>query len=67
MSAELNYVELSRQSAIAVQYLNLETRLKFIDAVRKCASIKDVPKPYQGWIKNPDTIPKANRSKKFSR
>jgi hypothetical protein len=67
MSKELDYVKLSRQSAIAVQYLNFDTRIKFIDAVSKCASIKDVPKPYQGWIKDPKTIPDNVRSQRFSR
>jgi hypothetical protein len=67
MSKELDYVELSRASAVTVAYLNFETRIKFIDAVRKCASIKDVPKPYQAWIKNPKTIPDNVRSQRFSR
>lgn len=60
-----DYVDLSRNAAVTVAYLDFETRIKFVEAVRQCASIKDVPEPYRGWIKNPESVPNKNRSQRF--
>lgn len=61
MSKELDYVQLSRLAAVAVQYLNSDARFEFIDAVNKCASLKEVANPYRKWIESPETIPEQYR------
>ena len=67
MSNVKDNVELSRVSAVTVAYLDFDTRMKFIEAVRKCASIKDVPEPYRSWIKDHKVIPEANRAQRPNR
>ena len=50
-------IKLSRASAGVVDLLTLDVRQKFVEAVRKSASIDDVPEPYQSWIRVPASIP----------
>ena len=67
MSAESDYVALSKQAAITVQYLNFDTRVSFVDAVNNALSVNDVAEPYRSWIKKPDSVPNEKRSQRFKK
>jgi hypothetical protein len=55
MTAEL--VALSRAAGDTVNFLNLDARIKFVDAVATAPSISKVAEPYRSWIIDSFSIP----------